>query len=270
MEDDERSVDWAPSKIRALGDQLNDLAREVGNQFSEVDRRRAALGDVLERMSEHFTTRLDQLDREVKNIRQVMEGTRKDQERGNEGMGGRIYDLEHAVARMEGVISDEVKAAWSATVRELDEDRIPQFGAPWANDEFSPPVGGRKYQLDDDDLIDGIPDVHGRRAGDVEDRTHLRGTGAPARNGGLFSIGTPPKLADDGGVVPLTRNDEIEKVFKRGYELGWSAAIDEAESRITASLDKVDIYGRYRDEILSALRGVQPPPVRKIRDNPQG
>jgi hypothetical protein len=214
MEDDERSVDWAPSKIRAL---------ENG----------------VDRMSENLMTRLDQLDREVKNIREVMEGTRKDQERGNEGMGGRIYDLEQAVSRIEGAISDEVKAAWSATVRELDEDHIPQFGTPWTDDEFSPPVGGR-------------------RAGDTEDRTHLRGTGAPARNGGIFSIGTPvpAKLVDDGGVVPLTKNDEGEAAFNRGYELGRSAAIDEAESQVMAALDKVDIYGRYRDEILSAIRSV--------------
>jgi hypothetical protein len=249
MEDDERSVDWAPSKIRALENSMD-------------------------RMSENFTTRLDQLDREVKNIRWNMEQSGKDQERGNEGMGGRIYDLEQAVARIEGVISDEVKAAWSATVRELDEVREQPVRARnyFVDLEFSPPVGGRKYQLDDDDLIDGIPDVHGRRAGDVEDRTHLRGTGAPARHGGIFSIGTPvpAELVDNGGVVPLTKNDEIEKVFERAWTRGQAAALDEAESRIVAALDKVDIYGRYRDEILSALRGVQAPPVRKIRDNPQG
>jgi hypothetical protein len=181
----------------------------------------------------------------------------------------RLLQIEAWMARVTG---EEIRSAFE---RELGSEDIPP-GQYMVDAEFSPPIGGTG--------TDNLLWKAQRRARDEEDKTHLRGTGAPTKNGGIFAVGSTPaggvvphgsiqgmldsawQRGHDAGVGQAKIAETAEKVgviWERGYHSGKRAAIDEAESRIQAVIDKMRESGVVKfEDIRSALLAVAPDSIR--------
>lgn len=121
------------------------------------------------------------------------------------------------------------------------EDSLRKYGVPLvpmdfsAEDEYSPPIGGRKYERDDDDVLDGIPDVHGRTGGVVP-----RAVEQPV----LYPGYQADKAYRDRQSEYETRPNEDEETprsaYRRGYAKGQAnmrleladSTLREAEQRV--------------------------------------
>lgn len=172
-EDDDRAIDWAPRKIRALEGQV-------------------------ERMSENFTVRLDK--------------------------------LEDTLAAL---TSPETKDRWSEVVAQFDHMRgdSPELER-WPMKEFNPPAEEYSAPI-------------GRSQPTSEDM---------ARQGGIFAVGDPARGVVPGAGRAATAGRSEEGQYQRAWYFGHAAAVDEIESRVVAALDRIDLQGRHRDEILNAVR----------------
>lgn len=193
---------------------------------------------------------------DLANLRTIFGDDRKVRERGEQNMGGRIYDLEQAVARIEERHRELVKQ--SADEIETLTDRVNELQnaiASKVRDELS--EGFRELEIEPE-YSPPIGQVFGERRGDPSNYAVKRSpentlSAHQAKHGGLFALGDHER-----GVVQekiLGAAALRDEAFGRGYSMGVSAAIDEAESRVMAALDRAEVFNpSTRRRILDALR----------------
>lgn len=282
--DDDRSVDWAPNKIRELEKRLdvvvNRLERRLNTQSErlidlEANTRRRC--NRLSKVEEDVTSMSQQANADRETLRSIQ---------ADYTTAAGFNDLINRVRRLESTIEE-----YAGVVRQQNEAEEP-------NDEFSTPIGRRieEKRQEVDRVLGRSPESivrhshgqHGPHDHTVEEyAAHQRPidneTVVPSlderKHGGLFE--TTVRVT---GVQAMKR-EAYERGTSNGYEMGRRAALDEAESRVVAALDRIDLFGRHRDEILSALRPTAWYPAQEyvstpkaggrvktkpIKDNPQG
>ena len=182
MEDDPREVRWAETHVKQLEQEMDvahkavtrvdtDL-RTLHKLFTEYKKGAdKEIVDLINRVSklEHSGPVADGL-AQVKNVVSLVEDDLGGTDRAVATLNDRVSQLEsrlnaYGVPEVRGEYTD--MALESPPRRAFNFDNIQISG----EDQFSPPVGGRKYHLDLDDELDGIPDVHGNPARGV-DRQH--------------------------------------------------------------------------------------------------
>ena len=296
-EDDPRSIDWAPEKIGQLDEQIQRISENMTTKMDaltdrvfDLERRREEADRTIaglrgERTLERITalengSRLvgtgnlvdDLIDR-IKRLESQTEFENTEDDAGILDLRRRVLQLERALGDH---ASDVVKAVWSETVRQLDEDTIPQFGAPWSADEdvepqYSAPIGGLdpRYPVKTDAERHG--GVFSVELG-VKDRineAYRRGLAAGADKAlenaarrlrqRMATEGWAPHFVDRltklvRGFGPI-EDPEIEATRHR--ERGHAAALDEAETRIRAYMG-TRFSTRTIEGVLAVLRGSQP------------
>lgn len=217
-DDDERSIDWAPTRIKKLEEETGRLNHRITEAMERITGETCRFNRLREMHHDLVKQSADEI--------------------------GALTDR---VNELQGAIASRVREELSAGFRDLEPEP-----------EFSTPIGRRiEEKRQEVDRILG-------RAGDTEDRTHLRGTGTPARHGGLFALGgvVPPILDEmhptpEKGFHRGSMAAVFEASWERGYEAGRRAAIDEAESRIGDVLDRSNILNpATRSKIIEAITAV--------------
>lgn len=141
-----------------------------------------------------------------------------------------IEALTERLNELQNAIASKVRDELSAGFRDLEPEP-----------EFSAPIGA----------------VFGERRGDPADYLVKRN---PTKHGGIFAVGNPKRgvVIDNFSQVQdriMGASALRDEAFGRGYSMGVSAAIDEAEKRVITALDRAGIFSpTTRRRILDALR----------------
>lgn len=230
MEDDAREIDWAEKKIRKLEANAAETAKVIDALSEE-------LAGVQRTLQDH-KARIEKL------------GSAKD----------RAFDL---IGQLEERLNVYGIPQSSGRNGGLFEARPVLHAIQPSEPEFSPPVGGRKYQPDLDDELDGIPDVHGRPAGGV-----VPGLKTIPVEPGVVRIGHDE---DDGWVTRIAGAAAMRREqYDRGFSHGRTSAMEQAEDRVRSYMDSHFSSGTI-EAVIAAMQGR---PVERIgwpiKDQPQG
>lgn len=166
MKDDDREIGWAPRQIRKLQADHIEAAKAIDAISEELAGTDIAVSHLNDRISK------------VENAPDWLAIEKRVWSRTVSELKMQIGDMQDQIRAMTPYVemTQRVKRLESQTQFETSEDdarlkdlelrlsKMMSDPAPW-EPEFSPPVGGRKYQPDLDDEADGIPDVHGRSPG---------------------------------------------------------------------------------------------------------
>lgn len=271
---DPRSIDWTPKQIQELKERITRL-EDAAPTVSELEPRITTLEKSVETdgvpMSRDWLELKDRIDAQRKALASQREAIKHHSlklERIDgldlEKMTVRLDDIERRMLRLIAAATDQSDLVRRISViLENHEIRLPPQGEVL---EFSPPIGGietigagvvselhrakgRKYQLDDDDLLDGIPDVHGN--------------GGVVRNGGLFEV--PVEIGQETKDRITAAKAMRAEAYDRGFSSGKVAALAAAERRVRAALEEMGhpLEGHHVDGVINALRG-----EKSIKDNP--
>lgn len=181
----------------------------------------ARLDGEIERVTENFTVRLDAHDRRLTSVEE--EAVTND--RIFNSHNNRIGALETQVSELRTAL-----AAYGVPIAGVRRSYL-------IDPDFSPPIGGRIVEDGED------PFGFHRRRGDTEDLSSKRVQDVPPG----VPLGTR-------GVV-RSEQEAYSRGYSTGFDEGQQTQVSEAQDRVAAILDSLDLGTNIRENILKAVAG---------------
>lgn len=241
MKDDPREVDWAERHVKGLTRHFEILEGRVARlesqtefETSEDDARLVNHSRRLDRYENQWSQTVTELKAGIKSLSILQGNTDRDWLNQVMGLSTKIDELMNRMRGLDHRIDWAQAASAEADARiEKRLDALDGGGGVTPHskqflgveDQYSPPVGGRKYERDLDDEVDGIPDVHGRGGLRSALDEHLEGRSRDHAVEAERIVG-----------AAAMRKEQYDRGMSTGVTRGIKLALDNAANRVRTML----------------------------------